>query len=115
MLTYEMRYKLMRVLEANPELSQRALAKELGVSLGKVNFCLQALIQKGLVKVKNFSNSENKAAYMYLLTPRGIEHKATLAIQYLRAKRVEYEALRSEIVRLQREVDPNTPFNQVED
>ena len=104
MVSEEMRYKLLRVLEANPEMSQRALARELGVSLGKVNFCLQALIQKGLVKAKNFSNSDNKVAYMYLLTPRGMEQKAGLAIRYLKAKTAEYEALRAEIAQLQREI-----------
>jgi EPS-associated MarR family transcriptional regulator len=104
MLTDEMRYKLMRVLEADPEMSQRALARELGVSLGRVNYCLQALVQKGLIKAKNFSNSENKRAYMYLLTPRGIEQKAVLAIRYLKMKTTEYEALRAEIAQLQREI-----------
>jgi EPS-associated MarR family transcriptional regulator len=104
MLTDEMRYKLMRVLEANPEMSQRALAKELGVSLGKVNFCLQALIQKGFVKARNFSNSENKSAYMYLLTPRGIEQKVALTLRYLRVKTAEFETLRLELEQLKTEV-----------
>jgi EPS-associated MarR family transcriptional regulator len=103
MLTDEMRYKLMRVLEANPEMSQREIAHELGVSLGRVNYCLQALVQLGLIKAKNFNNSENKVAYMYLLTPRGIEQKASLAVRYLKAKVAEYEALRAEIAQLQRE------------
>lgn len=107
MLTDEMRYKLMRVLQENPEMSQRDLARELGVSLGKVNFCLQALIKRGMVKAKNFSNSQHKAAYMYLLTPRGIEQKATLAVRYLRAKTEEYEALRIEIEQMRREIDGN--------
>jgi EPS-associated MarR family transcriptional regulator len=104
MLSDEIRYKLMRVLQEKPDMSQRALAKELGISLGKVNFCLQALIKKGLVKAKNFSNSENKMAYMYLLTPRGVEQKASLAIRYLNAKKSEYESLRKEINLLQDEL-----------
>jgi EPS-associated MarR family transcriptional regulator len=104
MLSDEMRYKLMRVLQENPEMSQRALAKELGVSLGKVNFCLRALIQKGLVKAKNFSNSDNKAAYMYLLTTRGMEQKASLALRYLKSKTREFESLSAEIDRLRNEV-----------
>jgi EPS-associated MarR family transcriptional regulator len=104
MLTDEMRYKLMRVLEINPEVSQRAIARELGVSLGRVNYCLQALIRKGLVKVKNFGNSQNKTAYVYILTPRGIEQRATLAIRYLKTKIVEYETLRAEIALVQREI-----------
>jgi EPS-associated MarR family transcriptional regulator len=105
MLTDEMRYKLMRVLEANPSMSQRDLARALGVSLGRVNYCLQALINKGLIKAKSFSESRNKAAYGYLLTPSGIEQKAALTINFLKAKTREYEALRLEIEGLQRELE----------
>jgi len=103
MLTDEMRYKLMRLLEANPGTSQRELAKELGISLGKTNYCLQALVRKGLVKATNFKNSHNKAAYMYLLTPRGVESKTTLTMKYLQIKMREYEALRVEIEEVRRE------------
>jgi EPS-associated MarR family transcriptional regulator len=103
MLTDEMRYKLMRLLEANPGTSQRELARELGISLGKTNYCLQALVRKGLVKATNFKNSHNKAAYMYLLTPRGVESKATLTMKYLQIKIREYEALRVEIEEVRRE------------
>jgi len=103
MLTDEMRYKLMRLLEANPGMSQRELARELGISLGKTNYCLQALVRKGLVKATNFKNSHNKAAYMYLLTPRGVESKATLTMKYLQIKMREYEALRVEIEEVRRE------------
>jgi|SRR5882724_9036407 len=114
MLTDEMRYKLMRVLQDNPSMSQRDLARELGVSLGRVNYCLQALVQKGLIKAKNFSNSENKAAYMYLLTPRGIEQKANLTLRFLKAKTREYESLRIEIEQMRREVEVSrtTPANK---
>lgn len=104
MLTDEMRYKLMRVLQDNPEMSQRELARELGISLGRLNYCLQALIGKGLVKARNFSNSKNKAAYMYLLTPRGIQQKAVLAVRYLRIKTTEFELLKSEISRLRADI-----------
>ena len=104
MLTDEMRYKLMRVLQDNPEMSQRAIARELGVSLGKVNFCLQALIGKGLVKARNFSSSKNKAAYMYLLTPRGVQQKAQFALRFLGMKMKEYETLRVEIEQIKREI-----------
>jgi EPS-associated MarR family transcriptional regulator len=103
MLTDEMRYKLMRLLEANPGTSQRELARELGISLGKTNYCLQALVRKGLVKATNFKNSHNKAAYMYLLTPRGMESKATLTMKYLQIKMREYEELRVEIEEVRRE------------
>ena len=103
MLTDEMRYKLMRLLEANPGMSQRELARELGISLGKANYCLQALVRKGWVKATNFKNSHNKAAYMYLLTPRGLESKAALTMKYLQIKMREYEALRVEIEEVRRE------------
>jgi len=75
MLTDEVRYRLLKVIEANPGLSQRQVARALGISLGKVNYCLNALISKGLIKVTNFKNSNNKAAYLYLLTPRGLKEK----------------------------------------
>lgn len=84
-------------------MSQRDIARELGVSLGKVNYCLRALIGKGWIKATNFTNSQNKAAYMYLLTPRGIEQKATLTVRFLQLKMREYEALRAEIKQMRRE------------
>jgi len=103
MLTDEMRYKLMRLLQSNPELSQRDVARALKISLGRVNYCLQALVRKGWIKAANFKNSQNKAAYMYLLTPRGIEAKAILAMQFLNIKMQEYETLRAEIAQIRRE------------
>lgn len=105
MLTDEMRYKLMRLLEAKPELSQRDVARRLGVSVGKVNYCLQALARKGWIKAANFKNSQNKAAYMYLLTPRGIEQKAALTVRFLKVKLIEYQALRVEIEQMRREAE----------
>jgi EPS-associated MarR family transcriptional regulator len=105
MLSDEMRYRVMRLLEANPKLSQRDLARELGISLGKVNYCVQALIRKGWVKATNFKNSHQKAAYMYLLTPHGIEEKGRLTVQYLRIKMREYEKLRVEIEQMRREAE----------
>jgi EPS-associated MarR family transcriptional regulator len=99
----DVHYKLMRLLQANPEMSQRDLARELGISLGKANYCLQALIKKGWIKATNFTNSQNKAAYMYLLTPRGLEEKASLTVEFLQIKMREYEALRAEIKQMRRE------------
>ena len=96
----EIHYRVLRLLDANPGMSQRDVARNLGVSLGKVNFCLQALIRKGLIKAARFKNSRNKAAYMYLLTPRGIEEKASLALEFLQIKMREYELLRAEIDRI---------------
>jgi len=98
-----MHYKLMRLLEENPGLSQRDAARELGVSLGKINYCLRALIARGWVKASNFKNSQNKAAYLYMVTPSGIAGKAGLAVEYLKEKVQEYEALRLEIEQMQRE------------
>ena len=80
MLTDEVRYKLLKLLEPNPKLSQRQVARELGISLGKVNYCLRALVDKGWIKAGNFKNSENKTEYLYLLTPRGIEAKARVTL-----------------------------------
>jgi EPS-associated MarR family transcriptional regulator len=97
MLSDEVRYKLFKLLEANPELSQREVARELGVSLGKVNYCLRALIAKGWVKVTNFTNSSNRSAYAYLLTPRGIDEKARVTARFLQFKLREYELLKGEI------------------
>jgi EPS-associated MarR family transcriptional regulator len=96
-LNEETRYKVMRLIEANPKMSQRDVARELGMSLGKVNYCLQALTRRGWVKAANFKNSNNKAAYMYFLTPRGLEEKARLAVRFLMIKMREYELLRAEI------------------
>ena len=99
----ETHYKLMRLIEARPEMSQRDVARELGISLGKANYCLQALVTKGWIKASNFKNSRNKAAYIYLLTPRGIEQKARLAVQFLKIKIREYERLQVEIAQIRRE------------
>ena len=97
------RYRLLKLLEANPEASQRAIARELGVSLGKVNYCLRALMDKGLVKARNFRNSENKLAYLYVLTPKGVAEKTRLTVEYLRIKLAEAEALEQEITTLREE------------
>ena len=103
MLSDEYRYKILKRLEANPEISQRELARELGISLGRVNYCIQALIEKGLVKADNFRNSKNKKGYAYLLTPRGIEDKAKITVQFLKIKIAEHEALTKEIKTLRKE------------
>ncbi len=103
MLDETTHYSLLKTLEENPGLSQRDLARKLGVSLGKVNYCLNALVTKGSVKVNNFRNSGNKLAYAYLLTPRGIEEKARVTVEFLKYKIQEYERLKKEIEELQRE------------
>jgi EPS-associated MarR family transcriptional regulator len=103
MLTDEYRYKILKLVESNPSISQRELAQQLGISLGKVNFCLKALIDKGLLKATNFRNSKNKLAYMYLLTPRGIEEKASITLRFLKYKIQEHQTLQAEIEELRRE------------
>lgn len=99
-LTDETRYRLLSYLAAHPEASQREIAVELGVSIGKINYCLRALMKKGLVKIRNFRNSKNKLAYAYILTPRGIEEKAEVTVLWLRLKIAEHDALKAEIDRL---------------
>jgi EPS-associated MarR family transcriptional regulator len=107
----EAHFRLLRLIESKPDLSQRELAREMGVSLGKVNYCVNALIAKGLVKARNFRNSRNKLAYAYLLTPRGAEQKATITLQFLQRKLAEYENLSREIAELRREAaaEPRSP------
>ncbi|MGB5831928.1 MAG: MarR family EPS-associated transcriptional regulator [Thiohalocapsa sp.] len=86
-------YRILRLLESRPDMSQRQLAQALGVSLGKTNHCLQALARKGWIKADNFKNSRNKIAYAYLLTPEGIDRKANMAVCFLRRKTAEFEAI----------------------
>ena len=101
----ELRLRILRLLEQHPEMSQREIARELGVSLGGVNYALKALIERGFIKAGNFGRSNNKAAYMYLLTPDGIAQKSLLAATFLRRKLKEYEALKQEINSLKQEVN----------
>ena len=97
MLTDEYRYRILKLVDKKPEITQRELAAELGISLGKANFCLKALIEVGLLKATNFRNSKNKLAYMYLLTPWGIKEKSSITQRFLKAKIIEYEMLQVEI------------------
>ena len=85
-------------------MSQRELAQEMGISLGKVNFCLKGLMEKGIIKAQNFKNSSNKLAYSYLLTPKGVEEKARVTARYLKRRVKEYEDLKLEIEQLKKEV-----------
>ncbi len=87
----------MRLLEANPELTQRQLAVALGVSVGRLNYCLKALMQKGFLKVSNFKLNKNKLGYVYLLTPAGVAEKARLTASFLQRKMQEYETIKAEI------------------
>jgi len=94
------KYQLLKSLEQDANLTQRQLSEELGISLGKVNYCLKSLIQKGFVKINNFKNSNHKLQYSYLLTPTGIEEKAKLTIEFLKLKTEEYNALKEEVERI---------------
>ena len=100
----EIHLKVLRHLENDPEITQRELAKKLGISLGKANYCLKALIDKGLIKAGNFKNSNNKSAYIYLLTPKGIEEKSRITIHFLKRKIDEYENLKKESNELRQEI-----------
>lgn len=100
----DLRYSVLRLLERQPDITQRELAAELGISLGRVNNCVQALIERGWVKAANFRNSKHKRAYLYKLTPQGITEKAGMAIRFLRRKEQERRQLLHEIEALREEV-----------
>ena len=106
---------MLRALEANPELSQRQLAARLGVSLGGVNYALKALVERGLVKADNFRKSGSRVAYLYLLTPKGVAEKTSLATAFLVRKLEEYEVLRQEIEALKAEVRSGGPVDRKKD
>jgi len=96
---------LMRVINENPQMTQRDLSSRLGLSLGKINFLIKSLIEKGFIKADNFKNSNNKISYLYLLTPAGIEEKTKITYRFLKRKMEEYEKLENEIRHLKKEVD----------
>ena len=101
----EIQFEVLRRLHQTPQVSQRTLAKELGVALGSINFCLQALVEKGRIKMQNFSQSKNKLRYAYLLTPDGVAEKSKLTAEFLRRKVAEYETLQAEIETLKAEMN----------
>ena len=103
----EIHYHVLKHIESNPSITQRELAKELGVSVGKVNYCLKALIDKGWIKANNFKNSNKKLAYFYILTPCGLEQKAKITVNFLKRKINDYEELKKEIEVLKNEVNNN--------
>jgi MarR family transcriptional regulator, temperature-dependent positive regulator of motility len=103
-MTEQTQFKIMQILQDHPDLNQRDLAKLTGVSLGKVNYVLKALKEKGLVKLENFSNNPNKLHYVYILTPQGLLEKTRLTIYFLKRKQAEYEVLKQEIVELEKKL-----------
>lgn len=100
----DLHFRVLKLLQDNPDMSQRDLAEKLGVSNGKLHYCMKALIDKGLVKLGNFANSKHHLGYAYLLTPRGISQKASMTSDFLKRKMAEYEALQAEIAALQAEL-----------
>ncbi|MFT6908532.1 MAG: EPS-associated MarR family transcriptional regulator [Oleiphilaceae bacterium] len=102
-MTTETHLKILKHIESNPHISQRKLAEELGVSVGKVNYCVKALVAKGLVKAGNFKLNSNKMNYLYLLTPQGIEEKAILTANFLKRKIAEHEKITKDIEQLKRD------------
>ncbi len=100
----EIPYRLLKILEADPNMTQRQMAGEMDISLGKFNYCLKKLVKKGFVKIERFTSSENKAAYMYILTPNGIEEKSRITVSFLKRKMQEFEAIKQQIEELKREV-----------
>jgi EPS-associated MarR family transcriptional regulator len=100
-------YHVLKYIEKTPSITQRELTKELGVSVGKANYCLKALIDKGWVKANNFKNSNNKLAYIYKLTPSGLDQKARTTVNFLKCEMSDYEELKQEIEMLKNEVNKN--------
>ena len=102
----DVRFRVLRLLQENPEMSQRDIAAAVGTSIGGVHYCLNALIEKGMVKLGNFSAAQDKRRYAYILTPKGLSEKAALTSRFLKRKMEEYEALKEEIDALQNEMGP---------
>ena len=107
----EIQLKVLRRLQQTPEISQRVLAKDLGISLGSINFCFQALVEKGWVKMQNFSQSKNKLRYAYLVTPKGVAEKSKLTAEFMKRKVTEYGALQLEIEILKSEISIEKNLN----
>ena len=105
MLSDEIRYRLLKLLHAKPHLSQRELADELKISLGKTNYCVKSLLEKGWVEAMDVRNNRNKAAYRYRLTLAGVQEKTCMTVRFLKRKQAEYRALRSELMELRHEID----------
>ena len=101
----EIRYRLLKILSKDPNFTQREMAKKMGISLGKVNYCLSELAKKGFIKISRFKSSRNKIRYIYILTPRGLEEKARLTLSFLKRKTLEYEEISRQIRDLAREVE----------
>lgn len=104
MISESQRLAMLKLLQDNPQISQRELAEAMDVSLGKINYCLKALVGRGFVKLGNFRRSDNKRAYAYLLTPAGLEEKTRIVLAFLKRKEAEFDAIQREIRELRREL-----------
>lgn len=107
MATYldeETHYRLLNLIQENPKISQRQLAEEMGVSVGKINYCIKALVKAGQIKLNNFKHSKNKFGYVYLLTPKGIRDKTKVTLRFLEIKKRQYESIKKEIDELQKQM-----------
>ena len=112
MTNQELEYRALKILEQQPDLTQRQLSEALGVSLGKTNYVLKSLIDVGWVKLDNFQKSDNKWGYAYLLTPMGVTEKAAITVRFLKRKKQEYDNLQIEIAQLQKEVQLQQDLKQ---
>jgi len=104
-------FRVLRMLQDNPDMTQREIAEKLGISTSGLNYCLKSLIDKGWVKMQNFSQSKNKFGYIYVLTPQGMDEKATLTTRFLKRKRAEYDAMKLEIDTLTSEINSTAHTN----
>jgi len=109
-MTEQTKLKILQFIQSQPDMTQRDMAQQAGVSLGQVNYVMQALREKGLVKLENFSKNPNKLQYVYLLTPQGLLEKAQLTVYFLQRKRSEFEALKQEIADLEKQVPKDGAF-----
>jgi len=105
----EIHLNLLNLLQEEPKLTQREMNRKMGVSLGKINYCISALTKKGMIKVERFKKAENKSAYMYRLTPKGFEEVANLTISFLKIRIVEYDKIKKEIKSLSKQIDKIDP------
>jgi EPS-associated MarR family transcriptional regulator len=99
----EIRFRLLKILSRNPNFTQREMSREMGISLGKINYCLAELAKKGLIKINRFKDADNKLQYLYKLTPKGLEVKAGLTVSFLKLKMFEYDEIKKQIHELARE------------
>lgn len=104
-MTDELQHRLFKAIAETPQMNQRELSQNLGISLGKANYCVKALVEKGWVKAQNFKNNKNKLSYIYILTPSGIDEKASVTIRYLKRKMQEYDELKAAVEELKKEAE----------